>query len=151
MDLLTYFRDIVQKIKNEFICRIQPYISLFTWHVFFYANSTLKLCIKCAQVNFWNPSESWNLPNLQDCVKLHDCIFHNFQIDILTNKQKMDAHGKNLIYGIIKVILTDTNDFHSDTMLPIDFCLIRYLKYKIHVKILISMQSPAMTQELIGS
>ena len=46
--------------------RISSYLCVF----FGGANSTLEWHIKCMWVNFsWNPSESWNLPYLRDCVK----------------------------------------------------------------------------------
>ena len=53
------------QLKNSWI----PYIRL-SMHHGFSANSTQKQCIKSMRINIsQNPSETFNLPDLQDCVK----------------------------------------------------------------------------------
>ena len=52
-------------------CRFFPYtlskLSVYLISGYFYANSFLKPCIKFTRMNIsWNPSESFNLPDLKD-------------------------------------------------------------------------------------
>ena len=64
-------------------------------------NSSLKSCysINSTRVNFsWNPSESFNLPYLQECVKFTP--LHFSRLILSWTWQKIDARGKELIYSI---------------------------------------------------
>ena len=65
-----HFKPIIIHTCNKYLNENNIlYMRLFTPHGFS-ANSTLKLCIKSTLINLsQNPSESFNVPDLQNCVK----------------------------------------------------------------------------------
>ena len=67
------------------------------WHDFS-TNSTLKLCIKSMWKNIsQNPHKSFNLPDLQECVKFLRMHFH--VIDFQVNKAENECIWKKMIYS----------------------------------------------------